>query len=318
MKPIFLLSLPRSGSTLLQRKLMQHQLIATVDEPWILLPLLAAKQRDVAAGVYSHDVLVRALEDFTSHLKGGEADWDAQVRNFAEGLYDKVASHGEEYFLDKTPRYSLFAKDLVRTFPDAKYILLWRDPLSIVQSINDTFFAGKWSVPYHAVDLYDGLEGMLEAKKQLGSHAFELKYEDFIHAPDENLKALFEWLGLDLQQLRSVTPKLEGRMGDPKRRDDDGLVRRRSSDWRVTPVTFLRKRWMRRYINWIGSDRLVKMGYDPVKLYIDISMVPVTWRGIFSDSTRFIGAPFWVFFNFPLLKKRTRRLLKEERNFVFW
>jgi hypothetical protein len=35
---IFLLSLPRSGSTLAQRILAAHEGIATTSEPWILLP----------------------------------------------------------------------------------------------------------------------------------------------------------------------------------------------------------------------------------------------------------------------------------------
>ncbi|MBA3701438.1 MAG: sulfotransferase [Rubrobacteraceae bacterium] len=36
--PLFLLSLPRSGSTLAQRFLAAHDAIATASEPWILLP----------------------------------------------------------------------------------------------------------------------------------------------------------------------------------------------------------------------------------------------------------------------------------------
>jgi hypothetical protein len=38
--PLFLLSLPRSGSTLAQRILAAHGGIATTSEPWILLPYL--------------------------------------------------------------------------------------------------------------------------------------------------------------------------------------------------------------------------------------------------------------------------------------
>lgn len=38
--PLFLLSLPRSGSTLAQRFLAAHDAIARASEPWILLPYL--------------------------------------------------------------------------------------------------------------------------------------------------------------------------------------------------------------------------------------------------------------------------------------
>ena len=38
--PVFLLSLPRSGSTLLQRLLAVSPEVATAPEPWFLLPLV--------------------------------------------------------------------------------------------------------------------------------------------------------------------------------------------------------------------------------------------------------------------------------------
>ena len=40
-RPIFIFSAPRSGSTLLQRVLAAHTQVATASEPWILLPLLS-------------------------------------------------------------------------------------------------------------------------------------------------------------------------------------------------------------------------------------------------------------------------------------
>ena len=40
MNYIFLISQPRAGSTLLQRMLHEHSKIATVGEPWFLLPAL--------------------------------------------------------------------------------------------------------------------------------------------------------------------------------------------------------------------------------------------------------------------------------------
>ncbi|MFV1990599.1 MAG: sulfotransferase, partial [Acidimicrobiales bacterium] len=48
-RPAFLLSLPRSGSTLLQRLLGAHSMVATVAEPWLLIPPLYALRDE---GVY--------------------------------------------------------------------------------------------------------------------------------------------------------------------------------------------------------------------------------------------------------------------------
>ena len=49
-RPIFIFSLPRAGSTLVQRVLAAHDDIATTSEPWILLPFLFSTKEQ---GVYA-------------------------------------------------------------------------------------------------------------------------------------------------------------------------------------------------------------------------------------------------------------------------
>ena len=43
-KPVFLFSLPRSGSTMLQRALGRHPNIATLSESWFLLGLIPPRR----------------------------------------------------------------------------------------------------------------------------------------------------------------------------------------------------------------------------------------------------------------------------------
>ena len=316
MTPVFLLSLPRSGSTLLQRKLMEHRDIASADEPWILLPLLLARHRDAGAGIHQQGVMVRALEDFERQLPARRDDWDAAVRAFAETLYARSAPDGARYFLDKTPRYALFAPDLVRTFPQARFILLWRDPLAIVQSMNESFFGGAWGLHHHEVDLYRGLEGLVAAQRQLGSRAHVLRYEDLVQDPEGSLAALFGWLGLDPAGVDAAPVTLRGRMGDPRRHGDDGRVRVRSRDWRETPLTAPRRRWLRRYLDWIGAERLALMGHDLGSMQADLARVPSTRRGLARDAFRILLAPAFAFFDYPLRKRKARQARTGERLFV--
>ena len=62
--PIFLFSLPRSGSTLLQRLLGGHPDIMTVSEPWLLLPLCYALKAEGLLSEYNNGWATKAINDF--------------------------------------------------------------------------------------------------------------------------------------------------------------------------------------------------------------------------------------------------------------
>ncbi|PJA08408.1 MAG: sulfotransferase, partial [Flavobacteriales bacterium CG_4_10_14_0_2_um_filter_32_8] len=91
----------------------------------------------------------------------GKEDYYVAVRHFAEELYGKASDKQATYFLDKTPRYSLVVEDVIETFPDGKFLFLWRNPLSLVASMMETWGSGRWNLYYLNVDLYQGLERLI-------------------------------------------------------------------------------------------------------------------------------------------------------------
>ena len=64
--PIFIFSLPRSGSTLLQKIIASSNEVSTSSEPWILLPLLYSQKEEGTLSEYSHKNAVLALNDIIS------------------------------------------------------------------------------------------------------------------------------------------------------------------------------------------------------------------------------------------------------------
>ena len=58
------------------------------------------------------------------------------------------------YFLDKTPPYAHFLPELLRIFPEAKFVALWRNPLAVVASIVETFCGGRWEPDRYPLSLY--------------------------------------------------------------------------------------------------------------------------------------------------------------------
>src|ERR1700679_3213910 len=101
-QPIFLLSISRTGSTLIQRIVGAHEGVATVSEPWLLLPHAYTLRPAGIDAEYVHPLLVAAIEDFSAELPRGREDYLEEMRDFALRLYAKAAGDAATHFLDKT------------------------------------------------------------------------------------------------------------------------------------------------------------------------------------------------------------------------
>ena len=288
--PLFVLSLPRSGSTLLQRMLAVHAEISTTPETWLLLPQVYALRERGAFAEYGQTPSSRAIREFAHRLPNGPQDYDEELRRFILALYAKASTGGGAYFLDKTPRYHYVAEDLFRIFPDAKFIFLWRNPLAVVASITETWGHGRWNVGRWRNDLYDGIANLTAAYGAHREHAHALRYEDLVADPSAALERVFEHLELPfddavLTGFRSVD--LRARMGDPTgSRRYDAISTESVDRWEGTLRTPVRKAWCRSYLRWIGEERLALMGYRLEELLAQLDAVPPSAGRLGSDLAR--------------------------------
>ncbi len=285
-QPVFVLSLPRSGSTLVQRVLGAHPRIGTAAEPWLLLPhAYALRERGVAAE-YTQPVAARAIREFVTGLPGGEDTYWAALRAFALDLYEGAAGPGATHFLDKTPRYHFITPELFRMFPDAKVIFLWRNPLAVVASIVDTWCKGAWNVDRWQGDL-DGIERLVAAREEHADRSLAVNFESLVGEPHTAWPRIFDYLELpfDPELLNAFSGvHLAGSMGDPT-----GVQRYRElsteplDKWKATLGHPWRKRWCRAYLDRIGPERLAAMGYDADELRGQLDDLPSTPRRAVSD-----------------------------------
>ena len=291
--PLFLLSLPRSGSTLAQRILAAHEAIATTSEPWILLPYLYTLRERGAYAEYSHRVLVRAVEDFCKVLPHGRDDYVAEIRELALRLYCKASPDGTRYFLDKTPRYHLVSDEIIAAFPDGRYLLLWRNPLAVVASLIETWAGGKWNLYRFKVDLFDGIENLIQTYERHEDKVHAVRYEALITQPEETWGNVFRYLGLPFDS--SVLAlfgnvELTGRWGDHTGTERYAEVSSEPLErWKRVLNNPVRKAWCRRYLRWIGRERLAVMGYDLDVLIAELDALPTSYRRIASD----VGRGYW-------------------------
>jgi hypothetical protein len=290
---VFVLSLPRSGSTLCQRILASHKDVSTAAEPTFLLPLLhLARTGDVFA-TYDQMYTSWAIEDFVSSLPGGEDDLHTATRRFADSLYRSAAEEGSKYFIDKTPKYHFVANDIIELFPTARVILLWRNPLAVVASLMSTWGGegGKWNLQHFRIDLFEGVEHLVQVAQAHTDRVCTVRYEDLVAEPTTTAEKMFKYLDLEFDPTvltRFSELRLEGRVQDPNvaSREFSQVRSDRVEQWRSVLSNPLRKRWCRRYLDWIGAERLAVMGYDLGELQRELASIPTSMRFLVSDLYR--------------------------------
>jgi hypothetical protein len=289
-EPIFIFSIPRSGSTLVQRIIAAHEGVATVSEPWLALPLAYTFRPRGVSAEYQHPLMVGAIEDFCEELPGGSEDYRSALRECILGLYEKAAGAEARYFLDKSPPYCLVAQEIMSLFPEGKFIFLWRNPLSVAASIIETW--EPWRPVLFRDDLFIGLPRLVAAYTSNPHRAHAVRFEDLVGGDERRWSLLMEYLGIEFEPdtLRRFTEvKLNGRMGDPTGPSQySSLSSEPQQKWRETLANPLRKAWCRKYLDFLGSRRLATMGYDHRLLLQDLDSQPLSTKTLLPDLGRLI------------------------------
>lgn len=297
----------------MQRVLAAHEQIhSATSEPHILLPYLYTVRTYGVYAEYDHNNAVRSIEDFYANMPGGKEEYLREVREFALRVYAKTTPQSARYFLDKTPRYHLIANDVMQLFPEGKFLFLWRNPLAVLSSNMETWANGKWNLYRYKVDLFDGIEKLVEAYSEHGAEAHAMRFEDLIANPVEEWAKVFDYLELPFDP--SVLEKfadigLLGRMGDTSGTElYDHVSREPMSKWRRSLSNPVRKTWSSRYLRWIGADRLATMGYGLEELLAELDSVPTSSQGVGSDLVRMGYGVLFQLFEPRMLKHKAEFL----------
>jgi Sulfotransferase family len=285
--PILLLSLPRSGSTLVQRILGAHDEVATASEPWLLLPLLLPLRDDVPAPGGWQPRIHEALSDFSQTLPHGVSSYERSVGEAARTIYEEAAA-GAPFYLDKTPPYFLVIDEIVRTLPEARVVVLWRNPLAVLASVVETFCGGRWRPQDYPTSLFGGLTRLVDGVRRHGERIHTVRYEDLIDGGEEEWRRLTDFLGIEFDPTslaRFPAVKLDGAMGDPVgTRAYSQLERAPTEKWRETISNPVRRLWAQRYLDWIGDERLAVMGYDRERLLAELAATEMSLSHTATDA----------------------------------
>ncbi len=285
--PIFLLSTPRAGSTLLQRIIARHSDIATTPEPYLLLPHVYAMKPDGLVAQYHQPHLVKGFNDFFEYLPNGRESYFEQVRKFILSMYSE-ASRGKSFFLDKTPYYDLIVEEVIALFPNAKFIFLFRNPLSAIASTVEMWGQGEWRLFLVHEAMTWGLVNLVDAAMKHHQNGLMVSYEKLVQEPVAQVRRITDYLEVDFEpaMIDSFTDiDFRGKMGDPTGSVQyDSVSRQPIEKWKKVMSGPLRKRWCRRFLETIGEDRLSFMGYDYQQLIEELNRIPAKYGTIFNDA----------------------------------
>lgn len=171
--PVFLIGTQRSGTTLLGRMLSAHPAIFIKNE----LP-------------------VRKVFEPGAGRERIRANIDYFVRErFGKGIDELLADEGKSVWGLKDPELTRYLDDLQKFLPEARFIVITRDPRAVVNS----YMENRWGLGTNA---YTGaLRWRQEVSRQL---AFEQQFPDYV------LRVRYEDLVLDQEvHLRKICKFLE-------------------------------------------------------------------------------------------------------------
>ena len=242
--PIFILGLPRSGSTLIEQILASHsQVEGTHELPHIpaLASRLAGRARRESEGAYP-DILA-ALSPQEIAALGEEYLARAQT----------VRKLGRPLFIDKLPNNYAHTGFIHLILPNAKIIDARRHPLGCCFSGYKQHFATGQTFTYDLTDLgryyRDYVELMAHFDAVLPGRVHRVIYEQMVADPETEVRRLLHYCGLDFEA------------GCLKFHENDRAVRTASSEQVRRPIfTDAAEHW-RRFEPWLDP---LKAALGPV------------------------------------------------------
>ncbi len=309
--PVFIFSLPRSGSTLLQRILGAHPDISTAAEPWILLPFVYSLRKDGTFAQYSHISSQNAVTDILEQLPNGVDDYYEGLRLFANTIYHQLNRENTKYFLDKTPRYYLISDEISKIYPEAKFIFLFRNPLAVLASTIKSFYRDRLGDWRHKIDLFQGPVMLSQGYQKLKDRSIAIQYEDLLSEPEKYISKICEYLEIpydDSLVTEFSKTNLKGSMGDQIGTSKySSLELKTLEKWRVTLRTFLRKKYAIKYLKKLGPDTVSNLGYDMHNLINEVKMLDSKKDKFITDLIQLILCEIRIFFEIPLQKQNLKK-----------
>lgn len=186
--PIFIVGLPRTGTTLTERILSSHSCVSTLGETRFLeMALLGTAGQPDAQGA-SEAIIATAAR----------ADSSGIARRYREAAQYRLEPH--PYFIDKLPENILHAGFIAKGFANARIVHLRRHPMDACFAMyKQSFF--KFAYSLNDIGRYYVAYSRLARhwREVIGDRWIDVDYESLVSDPDRQIRQLLERVGLEFE-----------------------------------------------------------------------------------------------------------------------
>ena len=191
-EPIFVVGMPRTGSTLLERMIGAHSAVTAAGELADLGTAIVAAARARLGRDGSRRELVYASAGLDFAALG--ADYLARTR---------PRTGHRAYFIDKLPLNYLYCGLIARALPNARIVHMTRHPLATCYGAFKVLFDQGYPFSYELIELADYYAGyrrlMAHWRTLMPQRLIEVAYEDLVAQPQAECRRVLAGRGLTFE-----------------------------------------------------------------------------------------------------------------------
>lgn len=194
-RPIFIVGLPRTGSTLTERILSSHSDVVSLGETRYFEQAIQATFGSIHAAIEQIPSCSRDKLDSVASYFRREASY-----RLGDG----------RFFIDKLPLNFIFVPHIARVFPEALFVYTRRQPEAVCFAMFKQLFTGEYLYSYDLADLgtyYCEHEHFrAQFANDLTERWIEVSYEKMVSMPESEIPLLLKKLGLPMEEA-CLTPQ---------------------------------------------------------------------------------------------------------------
>lgn len=224
-RPVFIVGMHRSGTTLLEHLLAGHSTIADGGETYTFTAQICEGTDHYCSGVIDETALARL----------DSVDWQSVGDGFR--AYASWRAGGRRALTEKLPSNFLNVGLIARALPEARFLHMRRDPVDVCFSNLRTFFGHAAAYSYDQGQLagyylqYQAL--MAHWHAQLPGRILDIDYAALVQDPESEMRRVMAFCGLDFEPGALEVGRLGGSVATASMADvRSGIRKDRGGAWK--------------------------------------------------------------------------------------